>query len=72
MAQLCQNTNTIKKAALGFFALVGIIAIGCLIGMGIVDHVTQAQQAVKLSLKCHQQSQRQQPPQHLPRRHHTR
>ncbi len=48
MSQLVIETDTIKKGALYFFAIVGIAIIGCVMGMNIVDHYSslQAQQTV--------------------------
>ena len=48
MSQLVIETDTIKKGALYFFAIVGIVIIGCIMGMNIVDHFSslEAQQTV--------------------------
>jgi len=38
MSQLVIETDAIKRGVLYLFAIVGIVIIGCWIGMGIVDH----------------------------------
>jgi hypothetical protein len=45
MAELTIETDSIKKVVIYFFAIVGVIAVGCVVAIYLMDHVTQAHPA---------------------------